>query len=66
MGPMMGKMMESMYGGLLKLLARPDTAEQLATFMKNYYDSLVAKGFTKDEALQIVKAAGMPGIPMGR
>ena len=66
MGPMMGKMMEGMYAAILRTLARPETADQLATFMKNYRDALVAKGFTKEEALEIVKNAGIPGMPAAR
>jgi len=66
MGPMMGKMMENMYAGLLRTLAKPETADQLATFMMNYRNALVAKGFTKDEAMAIVRAAGIPGMPSTR
>jgi hypothetical protein len=63
MGPAMAKMTENMYAGMLRALSKPESAEQLATFMKNYRDALVAKGFTKEEAMQIVKAAGMPVMP---
>lgn len=49
MGPAMAKMMENMYGGMLRALAKPESAEQLATFMKNYRDALVAKGFSHVE-----------------
>ncbi len=66
MGPAMARMTESMYAGMLRAMAKPETAEQLATFMKNYRDALIAKGFTKDEAMQIVKGAGMPTMPMTR
>jgi hypothetical protein len=61
MGPAMAKMTEGMYTGMLRALARPESAEQLATFMKNYRDALVAKGFTREEANQIVKGTGIPG-----
>jgi hypothetical protein len=64
--PMMGKMMDSMYTSVLRTYAKPETAAQLATFMKNYRDALVAKGFTKEEALEIVKAAGIPAMPSSK
>ena len=63
MAPMMSQMMQSMMQGMLLQLARPETAQNLATFTKNYFDALVAKGFTRDEALRIVVAVGMPTMP---
>jgi hypothetical protein len=48
---------------MLKALAKPESADQLATFMKNYRDALLAKGFTREEALQIVRGTGMPSMP---
>lgn len=62
MGPMMGRMMESMVEGLLTALARPDNAERLATFAKNYFDALRRKGFTDEQALRLVAAVGFPSI----
>jgi hypothetical protein len=59
MGPMMENMMETMYG----VMARPETAERLATFVKNYHEALVAKGFSEEEAMRIVLATGMPTVP---
>ena len=41
MGPMMGQMMQSMMEGTLRVLAKPETADQLATFTRNYYDALI-------------------------
>jgi len=46
--------------GTLAALAKPENAERLADFTKNYYDALVRRGFTKDQALQIVTAVGIP------
>jgi hypothetical protein len=42
----------------LAVLAKPETAQNLATFVRNLYDALIAKGFSKDEALKIVTAFG--------
>ncbi len=60
---MMAKMMESMMEAMFTTMAKPQTAEQLATFSKNYYDALIAKGFSKEDALRIVTSVGIPSIP---
>ena len=46
--------------GTLAALAKPENAERLADFTKNYYDALIKRGFTKEQALQIVMAVGIP------
>lgn len=38
----------------LAILTRPEVAEQLATFTRNYFEALLRKGFTRDEASRIV------------
>jgi hypothetical protein len=65
MGPMMGQMMSSMLDGMLVVLAKPETAQRTATFSRNYYDALIAKGFSNEDALRIVMAHGIP-MPGGR
>lgn len=47
----------------MAVLQKPETAQALATFVRNLYDALIAKGFTKDEALRIV--AGFGGAATG-
>jgi hypothetical protein len=42
----------------LAVLTRPEVAEQLAIFTRNYFDALLHKGFSRDEALRIVAATG--------
>ena len=49
----------------LDFYAKPSTARVLATFSKNYLDALVAVGFTRDEALRIVAAHGVPTLSGG-
>lgn len=63
---MMVKMMESMLNGMLNIMAKRESADKMATFSKNYYDALIAKGFSKDAALQIVISTGIPSIPSSR
>jgi hypothetical protein len=46
-------------------MAKPENVELLATFTRNYYDALRRKGFTKEEALQIGVATGIPRMPSG-
>lgn len=65
MGPMMGQMMEAMMDGMLKAMAKPENVERLASFTRAYYEALMRKGFTKEEALQIVVAMGLPRMPSG-
>src|SRR5437870_10314109 len=65
MGPMMDQMMEAMMEGMLRVMAKPESADRLAIFTHNYYSALIRKGFTKEEALQIVIAAGLPKMPSG-
>lgn len=62
MGPAMSSMMANMMGGMLDFLVRPETADQMATFMKNYYDSLVKKGFSEEQAMRIVTSGNLPSM----
>ena len=59
---MVGNMMGSMIEAMAKSMAKPEVAEYFATFTKQYYDALVTRGFSKEEALQIVTATGLPGV----
>ena len=60
MAPMMAQMAALTLEGTLGALAKPENAERLADFTKNYYDALIKRGFTKEQALQIVMAVGVP------
>ena len=57
----MEHMTEVMVGDQLAVVSKPETAEQLTTFTRNYYKALVKKGFTKNEALQIITS--IQGLP---
>ena len=65
MVPMMQQMAVVMMEGTLTALAKTENAERLADFTRNYYNALIKRGFTKDEALQIVMATGIPRAPSG-
>ncbi|HPV30576.1 MAG TPA: hypothetical protein PLT30_14020 [Deltaproteobacteria bacterium] len=64
MAPVMGEMFSQMIRSMFTELAKRENADMLATFTRNYYESLVAKGFSKEEALRIVVSTGMPTAPM--
>jgi hypothetical protein len=65
MGPTFGIMMEQMMDALIEVLERPETAERLATFARNYYEALLGKGFTSEQALRLVIAIGFPALSGG-
>ena len=58
--PDMGAMMNQMMNAMFNAQTSPEHAAQLAHFQKVYYDALVKEGFTKDEALSIIKATQLP------
>ncbi len=58
MADMMGLMLE----GMAKTMAKPQIAEHFATFTRNYYDALIARGFTEEEAMKIVTSSGLPSM----
>ena len=60
MVPMMSQMASVMLESTLTTLAKPENAERLADFTKNYFDALIKRGFTKEQSLQLVAAIGMP------
>lgn len=46
----------------LDTLAKPYAGENVATFTRTYYQELVKKGFTEDQAMQIVVSMGAPDM----
>jgi len=44
----------------LEYLSKPETAAKLASFQRSYYDALIEKGFTEDQAFQLVRDFGNP------
>lgn len=62
LGDMLGLMME----GMAKTMAKPELAENYATFTRNYYDALITRGFTEEQALKIVTSDGLPTLGGGK
>src|SRR5437762_12366305 len=62
MGPMYESMSPAMIEGTIKALAKPATVECRAGSAERYYEALIERGCSKDEALQIVAGAGIAGM----
>ncbi len=60
MGPMMGRMAEAMMDGILTVLSQPESAERLASFTRNYFEALMRRGFSEEQALRLTAAVGFP------
>jgi len=60
MGPMMQQVAVSTLEGTLTAMAKPENAALLADFTRNFYDALIKRGFTPEQALQIVIGIGLP------
>ena len=60
MGPMIQQAATNMLEATLIAMAKPENAALLADFTRNYYEALIKRGFTPEQALQIVIAAGAP------
>lgn len=62
MAPMLQQMSVGAMNATLEVLSRPETAERMADFTRNFYEALLARRFSKVEALDIVKAVGIPSL----
>jgi uncharacterized membrane protein YgcG len=51
---------EAQLNAQLKTAERPETAERIASFKKNLFDALRRKGFTAEQAMQVVVATPLP------
>lgn len=61
MGAMGEKMMDAMVTAQMRAATRPEVADAVATFKRNLYEALRKKGFSEQEALQIMIATPLPG-----
>ena len=59
---MMGSMMGLMVEGTARSMAKPEFAQNMAAFMRNYYKALIGQGFTEEEAMKIVISTGIPQL----
>jgi hypothetical protein len=58
--PMMGRMAEVMIETQLRIAEKPETADKIARFKKNLYDSLLKGGFTQQQAMEITVSTAIP------
>lgn len=58
--PDMGKMYTQMMNAMNTEILRPEHATALAHFQRLYYDALIKEGFTKEEALYLLRANQLP------
>ena len=64
--PLTGKMVEAMMETQLTVLAKPESAEKVARYIKNLHDALIKQGFSKDEAMKIVTSLPIPSAPSSK
>ncbi|MFL6708484.1 MAG: hypothetical protein ACJ8HI_09780 [Massilia sp.] len=51
---------EAQLNAQLRVAERPETAERVASFKKNLFDALRKKGFTAEQAMQVVVSTPLP------
>lgn len=62
MAPIWAKQVQHIIDGQLIALSNKETIAGLATFTKNYYEALKEKGFTDEQASEIVAGVGIPSL----
>jgi len=53
---------EAQLNAQLRVAERPETAERVASFKKNLFDALRKKGFTAEQAMQVVVSTPLPTV----
>jgi len=61
--PFRAKTLELLMKTQLKVLADPETSEQLARYIHGLYENLIKEGFSKEDALQIASRLAFPVTP---
>lgn len=61
--PMTRLLMETVTEAWLDMLEKPETAQRIAAYTRNYYEALIQEGFAREEALQIVSSSNIPSPP---
>ena len=60
MQTMMPMMIQAMFGAVLDFFSDPAVAEKEAIHARNFYEALIKRGYSKQEALAIVVGYGSP------
>lgn len=58
--PSVARTVDAVLDAELKFAERPDAAVRIAAFKRNLYDALIKRGFTADQAIQIVLNTPLP------
>ncbi|HMV79716.1 MAG TPA: hypothetical protein PL048_14950 [Leptospiraceae bacterium] len=58
----MAEMVRMMYRTVFTEYSKKENTDLIASYYKNLYDSLIEKGFTKEEAMKIILNAGVPSV----
>jgi hypothetical protein len=58
--PVKMKATEIAVASQVSALAKPETAEKMARYVKNFQNALIKEGFTKEEAIRIVISMPLP------
>ena len=58
--PIKFKVADIAVAAYVSALAKPETAERMARYVKNFQNALIKEGFTKEDALKIVTAMPLP------
>lgn len=56
----MAKMIEVGIESQLTVLSKPEAAEKMARYVRNFQEALIKQGFSKEEALRIVTSLSLP------
>jgi hypothetical protein len=58
--PITMKVTDTAIAAQLSALAKPETAQKMARYVKNFQNALIKEGFTREEALKIVTSMPLP------
>jgi hypothetical protein len=61
--PNAARMADAVLDAELRFAERPETAARIASFKRNLFDALQKKGFTAEQAIQIVLHTPLPSSP---
>ena len=64
MVPLVMEFTEVMMDTQFRVLSERETAKALASYSRNYFEELIEAGFSRNEALALTSAAGIPVLPV--
>ena len=64
MVPLLMELTEVMMDTQFRVLAERETAKALATYSRDHFEELIEAGFSRNEALALTSAVGIPVLPV--